>query len=108
MMHRLPTMCLKIGGMWQPSLRWAFNQNFHLFKTTLSEDRFFNGILTSWLTLKNFLVLKRRLITDDLLRQPLTWNFLFFDAMGFLLGSRPRLNWASLDASLASNVLSCG
>ena len=47
MMHRLSTMCPKIGGMWQPSLRWAFIQNFHLFKTTLLEYRFFNGILTS-------------------------------------------------------------
>ena len=47
MMHRLSTMCLTIGGVWKPSLRWAFIQNFHFFKTTLLEDRFFNGLLTS-------------------------------------------------------------
>ena len=108
MMHRLSTMCLTIGGMWQPSLRWAFIQNFHLFKTTLLEDRFFNGILTSWSAIKKFLVRKVPSTTDDLLRQPLTWNFLFSDARGFLLGSRPRLNWAALDASIACNVLSWG
>ena len=34
MMHRLSTMCPTIGGMWQPSLRWAFIQIFHLFKTS--------------------------------------------------------------------------
>ena len=48
MMQRLSTMCPTIGGVWEPSLRWAFIQNFHLFKTTLPKDRFFNGILTSW------------------------------------------------------------
>ena len=97
MMHRMSTMYPKIGGMWQPSLRWAFIQNFHLFKTTLSVDRFFNGILTSWLVVKKFLFRKRPLTMDDLLRQPLTGIF-SSDARGFLLGNHPRLNWASLDA----------
>ena len=67
MMHRLSTMCTTIGGVWEPSLRWAFIQNFHLFKTTLPRDGFFNGILTSW---------KMPLTMDNLLRQPLTCNFL--------------------------------
>ena len=85
MMHRLSTMCPTIGGKWQPSLRWGFIQNFHLFKTTLLEDRFFNGILTSWSAVKKFLVRKVPSTTDDLLRQPLTWNFPFSDARGFFL-----------------------
>ena len=108
MMHKLSTMCPAIGGMWQPSFRWPFIQNFHLFKTTLSEDRFFNGILTSWSVVKKYLVWKMPLTTDDLLRQPLTWNFLFCDARTFLLGSCPQLNWAFLDASVVGNVLSWG
>ena len=48
------------------------------------------------------------LTVDDLLRQPLTWNFRFSNARGYLLGSRPRLNRASLDASIACNALSYG
>ena len=108
MMHRMSTMYPKIGGMWQPSLRWAFIQNFYLFKTTLSEDRFFNGILTSWSVVKKFLVRKRHLTTDDLCEIAFDLIFFFSDARVFLFGSRPRLNWASLDASVAGNVLSWG
>ena len=44
------------------------------------------------------------LTMDDLLRQPLTWKFLFSDARDRLLCSRPTLNWASLDALVACNV----
>ena len=105
-MHRLSTMCLTIVGVSQPSLRWAFIQDFHLFKITLPEDSFFNGIFTSWFVVKTFLVCKIPLTMDDLLRQPLTRNFLFSNDRGFLFGRRPRLNWASLDASIACNVLS--
>ena len=66
-----------------------------------------NGFLTkftNWSTIKKFLVCKMPLTTNDLLRQPLTWNFLFSDARGFLLGSRPPLNWASLNALVVDNV----
>ena len=87
--------------------RWSI-QNFLFFKTTLPEDRFFNGILTSWVVVKKFLVRKMPLTMDDLLRRPLTWNFLFSIARGVLLGSRSKLNWASLDTSVACNVLSWG
>ena len=107
-MHRLSIMCLTIGGVWKPSLRWSFILNFHFFKTTLPEDRVFNGILTSWAVVKKFLIWKMPLTMDDLLKHPLTWNFLFSSVRGFLLGSRSRLNWVALDASVACNVLSSG
>ena len=48
------------------------------------------------------------LTMDNLLRQPLTWNFLYSNARGFLLGGCPRLNWESLNALVACNVLSWG
>ena len=107
-MHRLSTMCTTIGGVWQPSLRWAFIQNFHLFKTTLLEDRFFKDFSEVGLPLKTSWFGKIHLTMDDLLRQPLTWDFLSYDARVFLLGSSRRLNWACLHASHASNVLSWG
>ena len=28
MMHRMSTMCLTIGGIWRPSLKWAFYSEF--------------------------------------------------------------------------------
>ena len=76
MMHRLSTMCPKIGGVWQSSLRWDFIQNFHFFKATLPKDRCINGILTSWAIVKKFMVRKMPLTIGDLLRQPLTWKFI--------------------------------
>mgnify|MGYP007129544951 CR=1 FL=1 len=67
-----------------------------------------NGILTSWSVIKKILVQKMPLTMDNLLRQPLTWNFLYSNARGFLLGGCPRLNWESLNALVACNVLSWG
>ena len=69
---------------------------------------FMVGISKAWEAVKFFFIRRCPSSNEELLRQPLIWNFIFSDERGVLLGSRLRLQWATLDNGIAATVASWG
>ena len=108
LLNRLFDIKPSTGGSWKPSLRWAFLSNFKMRPIHGPIDGFMVGICKAWEAVKFFLTRRCPSSNEELLRQPLIWNFIFSDERGVLLGSRPRLQWATLDSGIAATVASWG
>ena len=93
-----------VGGNWRDSLRWFFNSDFPLSKSTVGSFSFFNGILRAWESIRRALVFLPPKTYHQLMRQPLLWNPLFTDEAACVLGLRPRLSWAAMDNGPARTV----
>ena len=78
-----------VGGQWNDSLRWFFNSDFPLPKSSVRSLRFFNGIFRAWDSLWQALVFLPPKSFHQFTRQPLIWNPLFTDEAACVLGLRP-------------------
>ena len=80
-----------MGGLWKPSLRWAFLSNFKTRQICGPIDGFMVGICKAWDAVKFFFIHRCPSSNEELLRQLLIWNIIFSDERGVLLGSIPQL-----------------
>mgnify|MGYP007059119589 FL=1 len=103
-MRHLHKVKPSVGGQWNDSLRWFFNSDFPLPKSSVGSLRFFNGIFRAWESLRQALVFLPPKSYHQFMRQPLIWNPLFTDEVACVLGLRPRLSWEALDNGPARTV----
>ena len=103
-MRHLHKVKPSVGGQWNDSLRWFFNSDFPLPKSSVGSLRFFNGIFRAWDSLRQALVFLPPKSFHQFMRQPLIWNPLFTDEAACVLGLRPRLSWAAMDNGPARTV----
>ena len=64
------------------------------------------GICKVWDVVKFFMICRCPSSNEELLQQPLIWNFIFTNERGVFLGSRPRLQWVELDNGIVATVAS--
>ena len=85
LLHRLGRCTPKMGGPWQPEVRWLFAEMRREGLSRRTEDRFACSLLRTWEMLRPQLEPGS---TEEFLRQPLVWNPLVCTLRGHMVGSR--------------------